>query len=223
MTYNVFSGTLNLTQSITHFQANCQPKTYSTVTVLTAALSTVKTDNKHSSLYTQQVQSNQYRAAFGLDAPSPPVSVVLRLAIMFWIFCHSRSSSFFSSLGPVLRVLRPSAIFTPYWNAALHHDNLRGSTNFTAKRQSSELQFTNKHSQQEIRLLIYYKVLYIEYIQEKRSCVRAGAERKLSVFHPASGAVLYIPHYELRTYCQRMFLYTWPSVWNLLPDHLRLR
>ena len=67
--------------------------------------------------------------------------------MMFWIFCHSRSSSFFSSLGPVLRVLRPSAIFTPYWNAALHHNNrLHGRTCF-------EMKFTYKYWQSETYLL----------------------------------------------------------------------
>lgn len=40
---------------------------------------------------------------------------------MFWIFCHCRSSSAFSSFGPARRVLRPSAILTPYWKAALKH------------------------------------------------------------------------------------------------------
>lgn len=38
---------------------------------------------------------------------------------MFWIFCHCRSNSAFSSFGPARRVLRPSAILTPYWKAAL--------------------------------------------------------------------------------------------------------
>ena len=68
---------------------------------------------------TRRLLSSQYLAALGLDAL--PASLVLRLAMMFWIFCHSRSSSFFSSFGPVRRVLRPSAIFTPYWNAALYN------------------------------------------------------------------------------------------------------
>ena len=46
-------------------------------------------------------------------------SPVFRLLRMFCIFCHCLSNSAFSSLGPALRVFRPSAILTPYWKAAL--------------------------------------------------------------------------------------------------------